>query len=261
MGAYDYGFITQITNQEARTIRAGATAGAALLSGEFFPVGMLATTQDGRWYRFAQNGAGATLVAGSIYTGPVLVTNHVNNTATATAVGATTVTFTQGGTAITRNFYKGGTMTIDVTPGGGYTYGIDSHDAVGSAASYAYPLAPGESIQVALTTTSRISLVSNPYRNLVIAPTTTLAAAVAGVAISLVAVNGFGWIQTKGNAAVLTDGTVIIGNEVYSPSTNTAGACVAEGASEAVHNIQKQIGAVLRAAASTAFSTVNLDIA
>jgi hypothetical protein len=259
MGAYDYGFITQITNEEARRSYAGDTSGAALLSGERFPVGMLATTQDGRWHRFAQNGATAT-VAGSIYTGPVLVAAHVNNTAAATAVGATTVTFTQGATAITANYFKGGTLTVDVNPGGGYTYGIDSHAAVGSATSYAWPLAPGEAIQVALTTTSRLSLVSNPYRNLVIAPTTTLAAAVAGVAQSIIAAKSFGWIQTKGNASVLTDGTVIIGNEVYSPSTNTAGACVAEGGSEAVHNIQKQIGAVLRAAASTAFSTVNLDI-
>jgi hypothetical protein len=260
MGAYDYAHITALTNQEARTIYAGDTAGAALLSGEHYPVGALGTTQDGRWYRFCQNGATA-LVAGSIYTGPVLVAAHVNNTATATAIGATTVTFTQGATAITRNYFKGGTMTIDVTPGGGYTYGIDAHDAVGSATAYAWPLAPGEAIQVALTTTSRISLVSNPYRNLVIAPTTTLAAAVAGVAISLVAAKGFGWLQTKGNAAVLTDGTVIIGNSVYSPSTNTAGACVAEGSAEATHNIQKEIGSVLRAAASTAFSTVNLDLA
>lgn len=255
-----YNFVTEITNQEMRTIYTGGTSGANLLSGERFPVGMLGTTQDGRWFRFAQNGAGSALVAGSMYTGPVLQTNHVNNTATATAVGAKTVTFTQGGTAITRNFYKGGTLTVDVTPGGGYSYGIDAHDAVGSATSYAYPLAPGESIQVALTTTSRLSLVSNPWRNLVICPTTTLAAAPAGVAVSLIASNGFGWLQTIGNCSVLTDGTVIIGNLVVSPSTNTAGAVVAESATAATTVIEVPVGTVTRAAASTAFSTINLSL-
>lgn len=259
MGAYDYGMITQLTNVEARNIYAGGTSGAALLSGERFPVGMLGTTQDGRWYRFAQNG-GTLAVPGSGYTGPVTQANYVNNTATATAAGATSVTFTQGATAITRNLFKGGTMTIDVSPGGGYTYGIDAHDAVASATSYAWPLAPGESVQVALTTTSRISLVSNPYRSIIICPTTTLAAPVAGFAISAIAANGFGWIQTKGNAACLTDGTVIIGNLVALPSTNTAGAVVALSQTIGTTVIESIVGRVTRAAASTAFSTVFLDL-
>ena len=259
MPGFDYGQIIQLPNYAVRQTFPGATTGSALLSGEHYPVGTIGTTQDGRWFVFSQNGAVAT-VAGSIYTGPVLLTNHVNNTAAATAAGAVTVTFTQGATAITRNFYKGGVLTVDVSPGGGFSYALDANDAVASATSNTYSLAAGESVQVALTTTSRLSLVSNPHRNLVIAPTTTLAAAVAGVAVSVIPVNGFGWMQTKGNCAVLTDGTVIIGTTVVSPSTNTAGACVAQSTTTSTSVIQVVLGLVTRAAASAAFSTVNLSI-
>lgn len=224
-----------------------------------FPAGTLGYTQDGRWFRYARNGA-STLVPGNVLTSPVPVTNHVNNTATATAAGANTITFTQSNTAITAGQYQDGWLSISVTPGAGFIYGLREGAAVASATANTYNLAPGETVQVALTTTSRIDLVANPYRGVIQCPTTTLAAAPVGVAVSAPTANQWCWIQVKGAANVLTDGTVIIGNFVMVPSTNTAGAVVAGGATEAVNNISVPIGQVLRAAASTAWSTVSLNL-
>lgn len=259
MGAYDYGQIVQLTAQEVRqTYTGGTTPGAGLLSGERYPVGTLGTTQDGRWYRFAQNG-GSTLVPGNVICGPAPVSDYVNNTATATAVGATTVTFTQGATAITQNYFKDGWMSISVTPGAGYMYGISSHDAVGSATSYAWPLAPGESIQVALTTTSRIDLIPNPYRGVIQAPATTLTSTPVGVAVSAPIANAYCWIQVEGMANVLTAGTLVIGNRAVA-QTGTAGACGPETATAATSKTEVTIGTVARVAASTAWSAIDLRL-
>lgn len=258
MGAYDYGQIVQLTNQEVRNTYVAATTGPTLLSGERWPVGTLGTTQDGRWYRFCQNG-GTLLVPGNVICGPAPVSDYVNLTATATAVGATTVTFTQGATAITQNQFKDGWLSVSVTPGAGYIYGISSHNAVGSATSYAWPLAPGESIQVALTTTSRLDLIPNPYRGVIQAPATTLTSTPVGVCVSPIPADDYGWIQVQGMANVLTAGTLVIGNRAVA-QTGTAGACGPETATAATSKTEVTIGTVARVAASTAWSAIDLRL-
>lgn len=252
MPGFDYGHITEMTIVEPRKIYATSV-------NSVFPAGALGTTMDGRWFKFSRAGA-STLVPGNVLTGPTPVTNHVNNTATATAAGATTVTFTQGATAVTQNQYKDGWMTISVTPGAGYSYAISDHAAVGSATSFAWPLAPGEAIAVALTTTSRIDLIPNPYRGVIQAPTTTIAATPVGIAIAAALTGQWSWVQCQGAAGVLTDSTVIVGNIVATPSTVTAGACVALSQTIGTTVIQVPIGKVLRAAATTAWSTVDLNM-
>ncbi len=257
MGAYDYGQIVELTLQETRSVYNGATTGATLISGERWPVGTLGTTQDGRWFRFAQNGA-ATLVPGNVLSGVAPVTGHVGNTATVTPVGATKVTFTQGATAITQNQYKDGFMSISVTPGAGFIYGISSHSAVASATANTYPLAPGESIQVALTTTSRIDLIANPFRGVIQSPVTTLISTPIGVAVSAPTSGQYCWVQVQGACSVLTDGTVVTGGPVCVPSANTAGAMTAFTAGAA--EVMSILGTVIRVAATTAWSTVDLRL-
>ncbi len=211
--------------------------------------------KDGQWFAFCQNG-GSTLVPGNVIAAPAIQTNHVGNTATATAAGATTVTFTQGATAVTQNEYKDGYLVVSVTPGAGYTYKISSHDAVGSAASYAWPLAPGESIQVALTSTSRLDLIPNPYRGVIQAPVTTLTSQPVGIAVSAPLANGYAWLGVKGIFGVLTSGTLIIGEQAISP----AGAAGAVGPnSSGGSEVEVIIGRVARVAATTAWSSIQVN--
>ena len=230
--------------------------GTSAINGQF-PAGTLGVTQDGRWFAYARNGA-ATLVPGNVIAGPAPVTNHVNNTATATAAAVNTVTFTQGATAVTQNQYKDGYLSVSVTPGAGYLYGISDHNAVASATSYAWPLAPGETVQVALTTTSRLDLIANPYRGVIQCPATTLTSQPVGVAVSAPTSGQWCWIQVKGTANVLTEGTVIIGEPVVAP-TGTAGAC-GPGANGAGFQLTPVIGRVARVAATTAWSAIDLNL-
>lgn len=177
--------------------------------------GQILNTEDGRQFRWAKNGA-ATLVAGDLLQAPARITNHISQTpATAGIIGDTSLSVTLGATAMTADQYRDGYLLIGLGTGFGYAYTLDSHGAVGSAAATGTTLQfkRGESLQVAVPTTANsVSFVQSPYVGVIQAPVTTLTAMLVGVAIKPLVANAWGWIQTKGPAAVTTSGTLIIGN-------------------------------------------------
>src|SRR3989304_8762745 len=84
-------------------------------------------------------------------------------------------------------------------------------------------LAPGHALGVALTTVSDLSLLAHPYDG-----TTIMAATIAGIpvgiAVSACAVGSFGWLQTRGVAAVRGAASNTIGSPgVMLLSGGTAG--------------------------------------
>ena len=184
-----------------------------------WPLGQKLVTQDGRVYRFAKTG-GATLTPGDILDGPALITNHLATVAAANAAGATSLVATLGATASAKNQYRGGYASIVLTPGGGETYilnyspNIDTHAAVASGGVMTAKLAQGESIVTALTTTSDVTWVLNPYAGVIQSPITTLISSAVGIAVKASTTGRFGWVQTGGVASVLASGTVVVGNRV-----------------------------------------------
>lgn len=188
--------------------------------------GERATDGFGRKFRYVQNG-GVALVAGNMIQGPAQIANHYGMTTAAAAVGATQVTVTPGATGGAANLYAGGWLIVDTTPGEGYMYPVDSHLAITSSVAFVVNLALP--IQVALTSSSKTTLVSNPYRNVIQQPVTTLTGAVVGACVYPLGINEYGWIQTGGPAAVLVKGTPGVGLAVVSPGT-AAGAVVVDGA-------------------------------
>lgn len=182
-------------------------------------LGEKAYSPDGRVFRYAQAG-GSALVAGNLLQSSASVANHKTMTPSAAAVGDTTVTFTLGATAAAANLYANGLLIVDTTPGNGISYLIKGHPAASSGASLTVTLA--DPIFVALTTSSRVTLVANAYQNVIQMPTSATST-VAGVALTALASASFGWIQTGGNSSVLVQSTPAIGAAVM-PSTTTAGA-------------------------------------
>lgn len=192
-------------------------------------------TSDGREFVLVQN-AGTALVQGTLIQGPAQITNHTNMTVTAaSAVGATTVAMTLGATLVTANQYAGGYLIVNASSGIGQTLKIASHPAAAQSAALTVTLE--DPVQVALTTSSKVTLRLNPYGSangtdvrtsgVVVCPT-TLTGQVIGVAVSPIAastttVGTYGLIQTKGLVACLNDATTAIGLDLM-PSTNTAGA-------------------------------------
>ena len=229
-----------------------------------WPLGTQLIQQDGRKFRFAKAG-GTDLVIGDIIQSAANVANHVNTTAAANALDVRTLTTTLGATAATLDQYFQGYGVISVTPGAGQVYLFDTTPVVASSGSFAGTLAAGHAIRVALTTTSRVDLIKNPFHNVIQSPITTATGVAVGVAVSIIATsetgNDFGFLQTRGIAAVLTSGTVLLGAEVIVPSL-AAGAVNAALVTElgTTQSSEVTVGQVQRVAATAAWSTIFLSI-
>lgn len=168
--------------------------------------GALATSGDGRYFRYFYNGAVAA-VPGKIYQGPAEDATNFSPAGglavSAAAAGTYTVTLSASLTIAT-NALAGGFMSVAVTPGQGYNYKVKSNTAVSGATGCVVTLE--DPIQVALTTSSRVVFHLNPYNGCIVAPA-TLTAAPVGVPVAATPINNYGWMQTHGPASCLVTGT------------------------------------------------------
>lgn len=193
-------------------------------------------TSDGREFVLIQNG-GTALASGNLIQGPVKIgANHTNLATAAASIGATQITVTAGGTAITANQYQGGFAVINAGTGIGQTFRIKSHPAAGSSATCVLTLE--DPVKVALSASdTKTTLELNPYGSqygadvrtsgCVVCPTTltgpVIGVTVAPIAASTTTVPTYGFIQTRGVVGCLNDANTSIGLDLMH-STNTAGA-------------------------------------
>jgi len=211
-------------------------------------LGARMVTDDGREFRYAQAGA-VTLVPGTLVQSPAEATGNQNLALAAAAIGATSVTTTTTLT-VAANQYAGGWVVVTVTPGQGYQYKIKSHPAATAAV---LTLTLEDPLLVAFTTATRIDLVVNPYKSVIINPSTATSMPV-GAAVYPVVIAEYGWIQTKGPACLLADGTVTVGTSVCA-SNATAGAV------EAFTGVQAPVGLAQTGIATTEYGSIYLNLA
>lgn len=213
-------------------------------------VGNRIVTDDGCEYRYVQAGA-ANLVVGNLLQNAAEITNHQNLTPTAAvAIGGKQITVTLGATAVTNNYYSGGFMIVTTSTGAGYKYRISSHPAADASATLVLQLE--DPILVATSTSSRIDLVANPYQGVIQNPTSATGTPL-GVAVAPITALYYGFIQTRGVAAVLADGAVTVGTAVVA-SNATAGAV------EALTGVQAPVGVAVTGIATTEIGAVRLTI-
>jgi hypothetical protein len=197
------------------------------------PLGTRATDGKSRVFRYCQAG-GSDLVAGNLIQSSAPIANHLAQTPPAVAVGATNFSFTPGATAGAANLYAEGLLQVDTTPGNGYTYGVYGHAAI--TASTAFTLYLSDPIQVALTTSSRVGLIANPYKAVIQTPT-TITAKVVGVATYIISANQYGWLQTAGPASVLINGTPAVTAPVINGATTAGSVDVWTAAAQPTANL------------------------
>ena len=191
------------------------------------PLGHKLILPDAREYSYSKMGA-TVAVAGNLYQSVASVANYTDLVCdTARAIGATAVSATLGGTAVTIDQFTEGIVHINDATGQGYAYRIRRALAEGDANAAqtsttgvcTVNLAPGESVQVALTvTTTQLGFTQNRFDEVIIHPSPPTAQ-LAGVTPGVTTANYYGWVQTKGPAAVLADGTLLEGNEVQASVT------------------------------------------
>ena len=191
-------------------------------------LGVRAVTGDGREFRYVQAGASA-LIIGQLQQGPAVSTTTVGTcpVQAAVAVGSstspsTTLSLTITSSTVAANFYAGGVMITygTVANGGGQIFQIASNAAITSATTLSIVIS--DPIQTALTASASFILLPNKYQGVIQNPTTSTGA-IAGVAVGALPASYYGWLQVKGLANVLIQGTPAI-NLGLTPSTSTAGA-------------------------------------
>lgn len=215
----------QITQQEANVVS----------TSKLHKLGTVGFTADGRKYRYALNGAVA-LVAGKTINAIAKVANHTTQTVqAAAAVGVTTVSVTVGATITTQDQYVDGYLVAKDTSalGAGTAYHIagNSSQVAGGGTVTVFLQEP---IVTALTTSSIVSFVYNPWTSVVVAPAAAAEIVVGvpqlAVAASTATVNQFFWAQTGGMASVLSDGVIGKGSQAIQ-SASVIGAATVEGTS------------------------------
>ena len=185
-------------------------------------LGTLMDAPDGGRFRFALNGSVA-LAAGRVVQAMVPIAAHLSCAVQAAApAGAYTVSLTLGAAAVVANEYADGYLNIndggaDVTTEG-YLYRIKSHPAAGSGGVLVVTLYEDCPVRIALTTNSKGSLYHNPFYGTIIHPSPPTSRVV-GVTRCAVPANNYYWAQTKGPASVLTEGALLLGDQVVASAT------------------------------------------
>jgi len=181
-----------------------------------FPLGSIWRNR-GKTFVYAHAGAAALVVGDVIqsaaFGGSVSVIQH-DLTPSATAKGLVEASVTTVTDTVTKNQFGGGEFGItdgDAAAAMGDTYEILSHPA-GAAGAIVFTLC--EPLQRALLTSSRISILKNIYEDVIQAPITTPSGLVVGVAVSPIAIAGYGFLQTYGMANVLNLTALTAGTNV-----------------------------------------------
>lgn len=218
------------------------------------PLGSRATTGDGRDFRLVQAGA-SNLIIGQVQQCPALVATGTG-TAIAAAVGVTTLALTISSSTYAANALAGGFFITygTVANGGGQNLRIATNTAV--TAGTAITITLDDAVQTAITASANFVLVPAKYAGVIQMPTTATGS-VAGVTVNNLTALYYGWVQTKGFANVLIQGTPAIGTAVAAPAS-TAGACAVTSGTTSAPNMN--VGTTLATGVDGRYGPVDLFI-
>lgn len=193
---------------------------------KYLPLGTPMELSDGRMFRYARAG-GTTLVAGEVTMGMTEVdSGRVKElTIGSAAVGATSVTVTMSGTALSLDDYADGYLYINDDDGEGNIYKVKASASAAASSTAVFTLADGDAIVVALKTgTSVVGLRQNEFQDLVIQKAGTIGGQPLGIPPVEVTNAYYFWVQRRGAVSAKTAATVlVVGTEVVGcPETNGA---------------------------------------
>lgn len=225
------------------------------------PLGTKMMLEDGRTFRYALAGATA-LFAGDLQQAEAPTGNHDELAYnTNPAVGDTSMSITNGSSEIAADdFLEGWAVTNNTNSttsalDAGYMYRLATHVLVAASAAGTFNFYGSVDVVAAFATGGEVALIRSPYAQIIINPTDQTALT-CGVAAARITAAQYGWVQTRGPCAVLTNGTLLLGHSVV-PGATTAGSVDTEptGGGD-----EPAIGMVMEAGVSTEWSTVFLTL-
>ena len=225
-------------------------------------IGTKRRLSDGREFIYGRAGA-ANLAAGVLVQAPTLdAANHANLVVAAANIADKDITVTLGNLLVTANMYAEGYLVINANTGAGYAYKIKSHPAAVANATLKVSLY--DSLRIALDSTSNATLVQHPAARVIIHPSPPTQALV-GATLGVVLANYYAWFQTKGPAAVLANGTLVVGNRA-APSASVDGAvspvdmATANSNANAPGLLTQHVGKVITIGADAQYVLVDLNL-
>ena len=194
--------------------------------GEGLSIGQIAWDgKTGKAFRYVLNG-GAALVKGNLLQASAQNTTYDNMAVgTAGAVGDTYLQITNGTSTITAAQFVGGSISV-------YTAGTvavcDEYTIIGLAGT----LTTGGALQVYIdrplryvyTTSAKVNMKKSPWSEVIQFPVTTQTEMPVGVAQYELPLNTYGWVQSHGVCAALSDSSTFAVGSMLSPSLAVAGA-------------------------------------
>ena len=205
---------------------------------QLFPYGSTLNWGDRVFVYGGISSAGA-VTAGKLVQQQVHVANHSQMAATATtAAGETAISVETVGTNMTLNQYAGGYLYVNDVDGEGQSMRVKSNPAHVHGTDPSVVITTYDPLVTALSTSSQLSIIANPYADMVVAPAAETGA-VTGVTNIDMTASYFGWFQIRGPKACLADDTLVLGNNAVRGGS-TAGA-VGPGAD----NVLQPLGQVM----------------
>jgi len=203
-------------------------------------------------YRYCKMAATA-VTAGKCITHAASIAHHFDLAPTAdVAAGETAISVETAGTDITLNQYAGGYLYINDGAGEGQMLRIRSNPAHDHSSDPSIVITTYDDLATAITASSstRITLIADPLSALIVQAATTTGATMGVTAVDMAA-SHFGWMAVSGPQAVLTSGTLVVGNHAV-----PLGAAGAVG--PAAGDVIQVIGTVMIVNVTTDYSLINL---
>ncbi len=194
---------------------------------QLYPIGQKAEDTSGSIFRYTLMG-GTIGVANKLYQSAIPTANWLSQTHTVEATaGDTSLSFNDGGTALTVNQAAGGSVVFEETDDLGGFYRIKSNTVTVSNETI-MQFEDGVTVQVtmAVAAANVMSFILNPWSATIITPVGDNTAPSIGVPRVIIAANAYGWTQTRGVTSCLSedDGQPpLVGNEIRA-SQDVAGA-------------------------------------
>lgn len=190
-----------------------------------YPGQMVWDGKTGKAFRYTLNG-GVAQVVGNLLQEPAVDTTYINMTvAAAAAAGATSLSITNGTATITNEQFVGGTLSIytagTITVGDEYTIlSVTGTLTTGGALTVGLD----RPLRAAVTTSATVNMRRTPWSGVIQFPVTTQTGMPVGVSIFPIAASQYGWVQTHGPCAILSDNSTFAVGSMLSPSLAVAGA-------------------------------------
>lgn len=196
-----------------------ATPGAGMTIGQLVWDG-----NTGKAFRYVLNG-GVAQVVGNLLQESAQNTQFENMAVLATAAGSNYINVTNGTTTVVPSEFIGGSILIytagTIAVGDEYTITGVQGVLTSGGAMQVYIDQP---LRAAMTTSAKVVMKKSAWSGVVQFPVTTQTGMPVGVSIYPIAIGEYGFVQTHGPAAGLSDNSTFAVGSMLSPSLAVAGA-------------------------------------